>query len=109
MGRVIANSFDIFCAKQQMDELDGLRGVDAQLTDQILENFIECIDLLVLFAQCNFASRIDPMHLKNSLCQIDPNLRNVHRGRSCWFEWLLDTSTLAQLMPLKAGASMPLE
>jgi len=24
------------------------------------------------------------------------------------FEWLLDTSTLAHLMPLKAGASMPL-
>jgi hypothetical protein len=46
--------------------------------------------------------------LKNQLCQIDPNLRNVHRGRSCWIKWLLDTSTLAQLMPLKAGASMTL-
>src|SRR5450631_4914868 len=51
MGCVIADSFDILCAKQQVDEPDGLRGVDAQLTDEILENFcIECIDLLVLLA-----------------------------------------------------------
>src|ERR1039458_2481783 len=45
---------------------------------------------------------------KNILCQIEPNLRNVHRGRSCWFKWSLDTSTLAHLMPRQAGASMPL-
>jgi hypothetical protein len=63
---------------------------------------------LQLFAQCDFASCIDPMHLKKHLCQIDPNRRNVHRGRSCWFKWLLDTSTLAQMMPLKVGASIPL-
>ena len=35
-------------------------------------------------------------------------LSNVHRGRFLPVEWSLDTSTLAQLMPLKAGASMPL-
>ena len=29
-------------------------------------------------------------------------------GRSCLVKWLLDTSTLARLMPLKAGASIPL-
>src|ERR1022692_230763 len=59
-------------------------------------------------AQRNFASLVDPVHLKNILCQIEPNLRNVHRGRSCWFKWSLDTSTLAHLMPRQAGASMPL-
>jgi hypothetical protein len=26
------------------------------------------------------------VHLKNELCQIDPNGRNVHPGRSCWFK-----------------------
>jgi len=39
---------------------------------------------------------------------VDTDSRNVHPGRSRWFKWLLDTSTLAQLMPLKAGASIPL-
>src|ERR1022692_1360055 len=63
---------------------------------------------LQLLAQRTLAALVDAVHLKNILCQIEPNLRNVHRGRSCWFKWLLDTSTLAQLMPLKVGASMPL-
>jgi hypothetical protein len=48
------------------------------------------------------------LNLENQLCQIDPDLRNVHPGRSCFRWWLLDTSTLAQLMPCKVGASMPL-
>jgi hypothetical protein len=54
-----------------------------QARRQLIEKRIH-LRAFQLFAQCNFASRID------------------------WFEWLLDTSTLAQLMPLKAGASMPL-
>jgi hypothetical protein len=60
------------------------------------------------FAQHRLASLIHPVHLKDKLCQIDSNRRNVHRGRSCLVKWLLDTSTLAHLMPLKAGASIPL-
>ncbi len=32
----------------------------------------------------------------------------MHAHRKHTIKWLLDTSTLAQLMPLKAGASMPL-
>src|ERR1019366_8807342 len=70
----------------------------------------KCYDLraLQLLAHPNLASRIDPVHLENSLCQIKPNLRSLHRGRSCWFKWSLNTSTLAHLMPRQAGASMPL-
>src|SRR5258708_39474474 len=69
-------------------------------------NYLRTLQLL---AQRHLASRIDAVYLEDEFCQIDPNLRNVHLGRSCWFKWLLDTSTLAQVMPLKAGASMPLE
>jgi hypothetical protein len=63
---------------------------------------------LQLLTQCDLASRIHSVHLEDNFCQIDPNLRNVHPGRSCWFKWLISTSTLAQLMPYQAGASMPL-
>jgi hypothetical protein len=59
-------------------------------------------------AQDHLASLVDPMHLKYVFCQINADSRNVPHGRSCRFKWLLDTSTLAQLMPCRAGASMPL-
>jgi hypothetical protein len=48
------------------------------------------------------------MHLKHVFCQINADSRNVPHGSSCRFKWLLDTSTLAQLMPCRAGAPMPL-
>src|ERR1022692_2099304 len=73
-----------------------------------LNEKLRYLQTLQLLAQYDLASRINPVDLKNQLCQIDSNLGNVHLGRSCWFKWLLDTSTLAQLMPLKVGASMPL-
>src|SRR2546425_3880213 len=59
-------------------------------------------------AQHRLTLLADPVDLKDILCQIKPNRRNVHRGRSCRFEWLRNTSTLAHLMPCRAGASMPL-
>src|SRR5216684_500034 len=64
---------------------------------------------LQLLTQFRVAFLIDAVNLEDQLCQIDPNPRNVHRGRSCLFKWLLDTSTLAQMMPLKVGASIPLQ
>src|SRR5438876_11459684 len=59
-------------------------------------------------AQHRLTLLADPVDLKDILCQIKPNRRNVHRCRSCRFEWLRNTSTLAPLMPCRAGASMPL-
>src|ERR1017187_6927298 len=44
---------------------------------------------------------------ENILCQIEPNLHYVHRGRSCWFKGSLALPTLAHLMPPQAGASTP--
>jgi hypothetical protein len=35
------------------------------------------------FTEDRLAALIRPMHLKNILCQVDPNRRNVHGGRSC--------------------------
>jgi hypothetical protein len=36
------------------------------------------VPTLHLLAQHRFAMFIDPMHLKNALCQIDSNRRNLH-------------------------------
>ena len=51
MSCVITDSLNIFRTKKQVNEPDGLGGIDTQPTDQLLENLrIECIDLLVLLA-----------------------------------------------------------
>ena len=50
---------------------------------------------LELLAQHRLAPPIDAMHLEEALCQIDPNYRNLHFGRSFPIQWIEPISTLA--------------
>src|SRR5262245_25890114 len=48
-----------------------------------------------LLLQHRPATLINPMHLEHILCKVNANRRNLHRGRSPRFKWLISTSTLA--------------
>src|SRR5262250_3928712 len=48
-----------------------------------------------LLLQHRPATLIDPMHLEHILCKVNANRRNLHRGRSPRFKWLISASTLA--------------
>jgi hypothetical protein len=50
---------------------------------------------LELLAQNRLAPLINSMHLKDVFCQIGPNCRNLHFGRSFPFQWIEPISTLA--------------
>src|SRR5271168_4940411 len=63
---------------------------------------------LELLSNHRLAMTIHAMHLKNQFCQIDAYCRNVHTDAPLGPSGCHNTSTLAQLMPSRVGAPMPL-
>jgi hypothetical protein len=51
--------------------------------------------------------QIDAVDLEDALCQVEPNCRNVHDGRSSRFKWL-QTLPLWHFDAVRVGASIPL-
>src|SRR5450759_3361728 len=64
--------------------------------------------MLELLSDHRLAVTIHAMDLKNQFCQIDAYCRNVHKDAPLGSSGCHNTSTLAQLMPRRVGASMPL-
>jgi len=60
-----------------------------------------------LLPQHRLALLINPMYLNNVLCQIQPNCRNLHRGR---LSWLVEhhNAHFGTSMPFQVGATIPL-
>jgi hypothetical protein len=74
---------------------------------QISEELSQRITLELLSGH-RLAVTIHAMHLKNHFCQIDAYCRNVYSDAPLGLSGCHNTSTLAQLMLRRVGASMPL-
>src|SRR5436309_975777 len=79
----------------------------AKLTGRKLRQILPHFFAAQLLADHNLTARINPMHLKDLLCHIQPYCCNLHRGRSslCSRFNYFDSGTT---MPYRTGASIPL-